>query len=534
MTHGTLPLSSNKLDIANPVRGFGAIQATCGLVICLILAIKGPALYPRLVEFAQAFQPSPGRALNTGGIVTVLQSIVALFGIWVGVTNLVYGIRNFLYYYVPPIQIPKPIAENEKVLEVLFKDRAIETYRRPSGKLSIAASVFSKRLLYTTSTQRELVESLMNNLLVWPLVLAAAFFLHLPGTLFAALAAIGSVSICVRLVATLANMPPMPDVQVIETRDHLDNTGNPTNYFNHALGVVEQMRRGNFANRVASTSPQLGRTNRGETGEYGCVIRVETQPLPVERGIARSTLILDIGGAMLNCAAFAGFLFLTPRPGHGLGVEGNLALQALIAVIAAFTGQRLLKLGLELHRIFRFESDEFRIDMTGSYTASGIGLGDGRGSQLYSERVIMESDTHVRMYATRLITECHGLSSPRIVVDAQITPDFQERADHLRSALLTYEDSGKKLAGIDLASPELSSIVQANLEMNALQARAQSGSPGGAQNASEIGAVPPPVQLPRPLESDSKVCPDCGEQVKAVAHKCRFCGYRFDQQPASA
>lgn len=32
------------------------------------------------------------------------------------------------------------------------------------------------------------------------------------------------------------------------------------------------------------------------------------------------------------------------------------------------------------------------------------------------------------------------------------------------------------------------------------------------------------------LESgeDSKVCPDCAEQVKAAARKCRFCGYRFE------
>jgi hypothetical protein len=26
---------------------------------------------------------------------------------------------------------------------------------------------------------------------------------------------------------------------------------------------------------------------------------------------------------------------------------------------------------------------------------------------------------------------------------------------------------------------------------------------------------------------DTKICPDCAEEVKAAARKCRFCGYRF-------
>ncbi len=29
--------------------------------------------------------------------------------------------------------------------------------------------------------------------------------------------------------------------------------------------------------------------------------------------------------------------------------------------------------------------------------------------------------------------------------------------------------------------------------------------------------------------SEEKVCPDCGENVKAAARKCRFCGYKFEE-----
>src|SRR5215211_5498917 len=33
----------------------------------------------------------------------------------------------------------------------------------------------------------------------------------------------------------------------------------------------------------------------------------------------------------------------------------------------------------------------------------------------------------------------------------------------------------------------------------------------------------------------TKICPECAEEVKAAAHVCRFCGYRFDpSQPPQA
>ena len=32
-------------------------------------------------------------------------------------------------------------------------------------------------------------------------------------------------------------------------------------------------------------------------------------------------------------------------------------------------------------------------------------------------------------------------------------------------------------------------------------------------------------------DRETKVCPDCAEEVLAAARKCRFCGYRFDAPP---
>jgi hypothetical protein len=35
-------------------------------------------------------------------------------------------------------------------------------------------------------------------------------------------------------------------------------------------------------------------------------------------------------------------------------------------------------------------------------------------------------------------------------------------------------------------------------------------------------------------EPETKACPDCAEEVKAAARKCRFCGYRFGAEPEAA
>lgn len=41
------------------------------------------------------------------------------------------------------------------------------------------------------------------------------------------------------------------------------------------------------------------------------------------------------------------------------------------------------------------------------------------------------------------------------------------------------------------------------------------------------GGVPPTKSLPS--TPDFKTCPDCAEQVRYAARKCRFCGYSFEQ-----
>jgi hypothetical protein len=340
--------------------------------------------------------------------------------------------------------------------------------------------------------------------------------------------------------------PPQPSLQVSEERRHFDHTGNPVNFYNHVDKIATDLRRDAFPNRVHERAePDVTNVQPGVTSKFSAGLVFETQPWPVPRSGQLPALLLGLAGVVAGAAAVGLFLHVPPIPTVDAAPPWALA-RVLTGTTAAFYCGRFFARALDLLQVFRFESKLFWIDLKGSFSSSSIGLGDGRGGQFFAERRSIQSDTYAVLHAAQIITEASGrnaLRAPRIVVNTRADASFTSAFAQLLERMTTFEDSTSTLPTIALDKAGVKQLVQANLAVTEGMARATSqGSlpPASGPNrallpdADQPGATALPAatqgQTPAPTaEAEMKVCPECGEQIRAVARKCRFCNHRFDE-----
>jgi hypothetical protein len=307
--------------------------------------------------------------------------------------------------------------------------------------------------------------------------------------------------------------------------------------------VLTELRHEDFANRSYFRSePDITNVQRDVTSTFSGELLVETQPLPVARSGSRSALLLGCAGVAFT---FAGLFILVSTP---LPVEPGTMPEssALTWVACAFTlcyfGGRFLENALALLQVFRFESNLFWIHLKGSFTSSNIGIGDGRGGQFYAERRSIQSDTHATVYGARIVSEGNGpnaLVVERIIVDSKRDERFDAAFARLLESMQSFKDSTSTLPTIAFENQGVQQILKANMAVTeGMSAASNRGALEAAEGfapalqQSEGSSPPPPLPSGAPasnVTAETKVCPECGESVKAIARKCRFCGHRFDE-----
>lgn len=546
----TLALTRNKLDIRNPLRlwGFACVGTGAGIAALLWLTVSEwlpyvPSILQDLQRNPDALRQDVPHAVRLG-----LLLVTAWYGAisaLVAVGLILRGLKCMLTFFVPT-HCPGPIDNAGDALSELLFHRNILCYRTPPASLRLLAHV-SERYRYLTPAQRCVVEQLVHSVKGWVIVLALFCLPPLidayqPGILGfhpwwsfpTVLATAAAVIIAARALVVLASVPESPQATVFEARDHLDNCGNPLDFFLHAKERLDDFRHQDFPNRgLGESRPNISNVQQGVTSSFQCAVGVETQPVPIHRIAPLAALVADLCGGTLRVAGLYFLLTLYRIPAmseSSLRADLTLAAFQLIAGRAAWrAGGVMLNLARGLHHVFRFHSDVYHLVAEGSYTSGGIGLGDGRGGQFHASRSQLQSNVHLTIRATRIICECTDLAGPRTIVSTRPDSEFEFRLNSLLAAVMSHQDEGGKLPTVNMNDPNLINMAQANAQIAAMGAKATALALEQKSSLREMGLLPAEVASSSPRPADpGKVCPDCAEESKSAARKCWKCGHVFN------
>ncbi len=579
MSGSTVTLRKHQLDIKNPNHVYGLVQVLIGSFLAFLLLTSAPALQkmaaavPHQLELLQRPVSDPSTVGRL--VVPLIFWGISFLAAFAAVLHVLFGVlgslKNLMSFFVPG-DVPKGIRDAQQTLSDFFEKQILRTYQLPMGGLVTASALISQRLRYLSTVQRRAAEGLgglvvgllfLTGLVTLPRFIPAEAVAEAdleafvgPGWPLPYLLALVSVfAVTIKVLATLASIPlHVPGVRFVEEQLEVETSGNPANLFNHLRKVSNELRVQDMPNRLLrSREPSMQTMGQHQTQGFSAELMFETQPIPVRGGIALNAIVMDLGGGALRCAGYA----LLLQPAWVLGGQQLTPGVALVTVFSAFValmlGSGFLRTGYSLHNWFRFESDVFWVKLDGTCTASKIGIGDGHGGQLHAERVAMQLTAYAHIFGARITTECDEVTvrenapqgevmepniplvQPRILVDSRVDDTFRRRLEKLMEGIKESPATEDKLPGPAMDDANLQNIVRSNAQIAALQTQARKDPQAMLASPSTKlleGTRPPSLAL---IEaSGSKTCPDCAEEVKVAARKCRFCGYVFPGDGAGA
>lgn len=527
--------------------------------------ITGAAYIAAMVAFACFFLPAIIRAAISG--------LKFVFG---GLSEIV---RPWM-----PANVPVKFRDYQEVARG-FKDRALTIYKSLDA---FTSGILGKNTMFLSPVQREVVEDNAKRLkrrLLWFLISVGVLALVLwfvnwlttgsAGNLlqetdartfnlliaegarktlrtpFLWLVVLQVVLGAVEFVSSTMLVPHgQPSTVADEGSEYYRGFGHPTQLFNRLPDLGTSLTWQGFPNRAYSSWDERALASVGDTGTFQGYLIIEQQPQPIGTPSVAAGYLLLGAGWLLTLAGYGIFLFqLLPEPIRRWGTTtADPFLYAPIFVlamgatawIATRSGTYFNRQARKLFEATRFRSPAILIECAGNLSRADVRVGKSMADSIESSSIVVRSDFTARFWAAELISEAARLDEPRELLALNATPESQKWVDLFEREIYKLRAEGVQPLKVELATEEVSQIVDANVAISAgreaatKRAQLQSASeesappafPGQAQAQLESGEPPDPSV---PIPDGWKECPDCAEIVRARARKCRFCGYRFDQ-----
>jgi hypothetical protein len=239
-------------------------------------------------------------------------------------------------------------------------------------------------------------------------------------------------------------------VAVVEETVLLHQKGDPDNFFQFLAKKSKELEYKSFPNRPLGTPrpPAVGSTRIGERGDFRSHIMFETQPVPMHSGRSLPALFLATLGGILTVT---GLWVLLNDPRLAQEVAWGTWFPGLVTGWVGFAcGRQIQRLAWTLAHTFRFHSDLFRFELSGTFLVARFGVNTGEIGGIGAEVPDVQSNCQLTLYAARLITEvssgsesrfpvAQAMTLPRDIVDTSATPEFQHRLADLVGEINRYE-----------------------------------------------------------------------------------------------
>jgi hypothetical protein len=520
-------------------------------------------------------------------VLTFILFLLVLFPIMLRyiIRGLKWIVSGFSEIVTPwmPANIPDSFRDYAEV-EKGFKDRSLSVYKPFDSFIS---GIFGGNSMFVTPARRNIVEEngkeLKNRVkrLIYSALALGAISLffhwlpsdsareflydadlewmlswinsHLPITTylpFILLLILQGALALIEFISILTMIPRFqPGTVAQEGIDHYRGFGHPDQIFSRLPDLAQGLRWEEFLNRVDSTWGQRASAAIGDVGEFSGRLIIEQQPQPVDTMGDRPAYLMVFLGWFLLFAGMGLYLFLLlPTQLQQLGFNLFYApiyvlMMGLVASIAARSGERFVGYGRTILQAAQFRSLGILIQISGTLSRADIRIGKSVADSIESSNVVARSDFSARMWSADLISEASRLDAKRELLGLEQSDENQRWIHFFRDGIENLREEGVKPIGVDLQTKEVDEIIKANISVSALrssaveQAQLEVGVTGNdtqlllesGEGISSNREMPKQGLLNSAID-EYKECPECAEMVRARAKKCRFCGYRFEEE----
>ncbi|NIM96431.1 MAG: hypothetical protein GTO18_22250 [Anaerolineales bacterium] len=354
----------------------------------------------------------------------------------------------------------------------------------------------------------------------------------------------------IEYVTTLSLIPRrQPSTIADESSEHYRGFGHPDQIFARLPDLAKPLEWEDFMHRVDTSWDERASAAVGDVGEFNGRIFIEQQPRPTEsKNDIPASLMLIIGWLFTLFGLYL-FLFrlLPPSIREGdaelLFTRLYILAIALSASIATRSGERFLRYTRSLLEAAQFSSTGILIQIRGVLSRADVKVGKSIADSIESSSVVVRSDFSARFWAAEMTSEAVRLDAERDLLALEQSSESRSWIEFFRNEIETLRGEGVRPIGVDLESTDVDQIMRANISASALRSSAIEQAQLEASVTGEEAPLliesheddnptdeEPEAEAPVSPEGEYKECPDCAEMVRVRARKCRFCGYRFDEE----